>query len=267
MTLCEDATDAIRLTLGEGLYGYHTVKFGAAAIDDPKERMIVPLSVLAFGTGNAFTTLVRHGLEREALIHQRQTIEYYLRIKHYSLYRRAALIDRLFDSIAEEKRFLNENSQHFGSIRRPEDVDTLLNDMWPLIGGKPGVVVSEQRFTSQLSQYRAKVRIPQLSVPQLADRYCLGPDYGLFYSIPSKMSHGSEFIRGYAERYGRMQYYSDVSNMAQKVAIVSEYLIAIVAVLQKHVICQEQVDVGGLRSRLATSRRELRIHRPRKRRA
>lgn len=267
-SLVEDAADAIRSTIGDGPYNYAPLAPGTLEhLPNPVEALIVPLAVLAFGSAWAFATLIRHGYERESLILQRQVIEYYVRAKYFSEEPTAAFFEWLFESTSEERRFLAQHGATFGSMKRSRELDAMMTQLWSMLGGDEAVLVTEQKFTQKLREFQKERGIPTLNSEQLAQKYCLANDYGAHYALPSKISHGSQFTRGFAEYNGSLRFWSSIVNANVKAALVAEYLIELVAILQSVLTPAMEIDIAPFRKRLYAIERRYHIHRPgRKRR-
>jgi hypothetical protein len=261
-TLVEDASNAIRFVVGEDKYSYRFLN--GTDLRNPVEALIVPMAVLAHGSGWAFATLIRHGYERESLIFQRQIMEYYVRTKYYVEQPLAALFEWLFDATAEERRFLTDNAATYGSRKRSQEVDSIMASLWRGLGGSQTENITEQKFTKLVNDVRKANGIPRVSVQQMVQRYGFSQDYGTHYGLPSKISHGSQFTRGFAEHHGRLRYYGGIENANVKAALAAEYLIELIDVLKSGLIPAVDVDAAQFRKRLRAIHRAYRIHRPKR---
>jgi hypothetical protein len=151
--------------------------------------------------------------------------------------------------------FLSDNAATYGSRKRSKEVDSIMASLWRGLGGSDTEDVTEQKFTQRLRELRKAKGVPMMTAQQLVERYCFPGDYGVHYGLPSKISHASQIMRGFAEHHGCLRYYSGIENANVKAALAAEYLIELIGVLKSALIPAVDIDPGQVRKRLRAIQR------------
>jgi hypothetical protein len=259
--LCLAIAEDLRVAVGGEEYHYtRTINAGYTALQNPVERFVVSTSALMYGAIRAFVALASQGLEREALMMQRQVMEYSFRASYYSENQVACLYDSV-EAACEEQRFLEKVKKSHASPKRLAALNTYIKSLYKVLTGK--VIAKPDDLVKVLHQLRKKngVAEPQ-SIEKIAQRYSRDEDYGMHYAMPSKISHASRVAQGYAEHpWGLPKFESGIASINAKACIVAEYAIDFLETLAKETSPVVTPNVRERRKSLTSIRRKIRMHR------